>query len=103
MFIPAKSRKEMFGYSRSKEDYREKIILKYNSEIMKELVLVTTKDCVKCRFIKKPLEEWCEKNWYKFKEMEYWPWMEEVTSVPCAMVWDDVIIDYEWILELITK
>ena len=34
--------------------------------------------------------------------MEYWPWMEEVTSVPCAMVWEDIILDYEGIIELIT-
>lgn len=92
----------MKGYSRAKEDFREKIILKYNKHIMKELVLVTTADCVKCRFIKWPLEDWCKKNWYKYKEMQYWPWMEEVTSVPCAIVWDDIILDYDWIIELIT-
>jgi hypothetical protein len=39
MFIPTKSRKAMKGYSRSKEDYREKIILKYNQYIMEENVL----------------------------------------------------------------
>lgn len=92
----------MKGYSRAKEDFREKMILKYKSEHMKEIVLITTPECVKCRFIKWPLEERCKKNGYKFKEMEYWKWMEEVTSVPCAMVWDDVILDYEWILEIIT-
>lgn len=69
----------------------------------KELVLVSTPDCVKCRFIRKPLETWCENNWYKFKEMEYWPWMEDITSVPCAMIWDDVILGYEGICELITS
>ena len=102
MFIPEKPRKEMIGYSRSKEDFREKIILKYNSEIMKELVLVTTPDCIKCKFIKPKLEEWCKENWYKFKEMEYWKGMDEVTSVPCAMIGEDIILDYEWIIELIT-
>ena len=39
MFIPTKSRKRMEGYSRSKEDFREKIILKYNQYIMEENVL----------------------------------------------------------------
>jgi hypothetical protein len=34
--------------------------------------------------------------------MQYWQWMEEVTSVPCAIVWDDIILDYDWIIELIT-
>ena len=39
MFIPTKSRKRMEGYSRAKEDFREKIILKYNQYIMEENVL----------------------------------------------------------------
>ena len=102
LFISAESREAMKGYSWSKEDFREKLVLKYNQHTMDELVLITTKDCIKCRFIKQPLEERCNKNWYKFKEMEYWPWMEEVTSVPCAMIWDDILLDYDWILELIT-
>lgn len=35
--------------------------------------------------------------------MEYWPWMDEITSVPCAMIGDDVILDYQGITELITS
>lgn len=69
----------------------------------KELVLVSNIDCVKCRFLRKPLEKRCKENWYKFKEMEYWPWMEEVTSVPCAMIGNDVILDYEGIVELVNS
>ncbi len=69
----------------------------------RELVLVSNIDCVKCRFIRKPLETWCEKNGYKFKEMMYWEWMTEVTSVPCAMIGKDVILDYQGITELITS
>jgi hypothetical protein len=63
----------MARYSLSREDYRERLVLKYNKYIMsnKELVLVSTPDCTKCRFIRKPLETWCEKNGYKFKEMGY--------------------------------
>lgn len=97
----------MGWYSLSREDYRERLVLKYNQYIMKdkskELVLVSTPDCVKCRFIRKPLETWCEKNGYKFKEMQYGEWMDEITSVPCAMIWDDVILDYQGITELITS
>ena len=95
----------MKGYSRSREDWREKLVLKYNQNTMwkKELVLISTPDCSRCRFLRKPLETWCNNNWYKFKEMEYWPWMEEVTSVPCAMIGDDVILWYDWICELITS
>ena len=98
MFISEESRM----YNWSKEDYRERLVLKYNQHIMEELVLITTEDCVKCKFIKWPLEEWCKKNWYKYKEMKYWKWMDEVTSVPCAMIGKDVILDYDWIIELIT-
>lgn len=93
----------MKGYSRAKEDFREQLVLKYNHNIMNEFVLVTTPDCVKCRFIKPVVEQWCKENWYSFKEMEYWPWMEEVTSVPCALLGDNEILDYEGILQLITK
>ena len=93
----------MEWYSRSREDFREQLILKYNSEKMKEFVLVTTPDCTKCRFLKPECEKRCNKNWYKFKEMEYWPWMDEVTSVPTAMIGEDVILDYDWIIELITN
>lgn len=35
--------------------------------------------------------------------MEYGKWMDEVTSVPCAMIWNDIILDYEWIIELLTN
>ena len=52
----------MWGYSLSKEDFREQLILKYNSEKMKEFVLVTTKDCSKCRFLKPECEKRCNKN-----------------------------------------
>lgn len=38
MFIPTKSREAMKGYSRSKEDFREKIILKYNQYTMEEVL-----------------------------------------------------------------
>ena len=93
----------MKGYSRSREERRERLILKYNQHRMEEFVLVTTKDCVKCKFIKPTVEKWCKENWYKFKEMEYWPWMDEVTSVPCAMIGNDVVLDYDGILDLITN
>ena len=89
----------MKWYSMSREDYIDLLTKKY---YMKEVVLVTTPDCAKCKFIKPKLESWCKENWYKFKEMEYGKWMDEVTSVPCAMIWEDIILDYEWIIEILT-
>lgn len=35
--------------------------------------------------------------------MEYGKWMDEITSVPCAMIGDDVILNYDGIVELITN
>lgn len=101
----------MREYNQPREYFREKLVEKYvrkhslyrNQKTMKECILITTNDCTKCKFIKPHLEKWCKENWFKFKEMEYWPWMDEVTSVPCAMIWEDVILDNEWILELITS
>lgn len=103
MFISTKPREDMKGYSRAREDYRERLVFKYTKNIMKEFVLITTQDCTKCKFLKPHVEKWCKENGYSFKEMEYWPWMEEVTSVPCAMIWEDIILDYDWIIELITN
>lgn len=94
----------MKEYNQPREYFREKLVKKYfryYTNSMKEFVLVTTKDCSKCKFIEPVCEEWCNKNWYTFKIMEYWPWMDEVTSVPTAMIWEDVILDYEWIIDLV--
>lgn len=92
----------MQGYSRDKSDFREKLVLKYNHYIMKDFILVTTPDCVKCKFIKPSVEKWCKENWYLFKETEYTEWMTEITSVPTAIIGEEVL-DYEAILHLITK
>ena len=101
----------MREYNQPREYFREKLVEKYvrkpslyrNQNSMKEFVLVTTKDCSRCVFIKPKIKERCEKNWYKFKEMEYGEWMDEITSVPCAMIGDDVILNYDGIVELITN
>lgn len=101
----------MKGYSENRQFYYQRLVEKYverpvytvTKNKMKELVLVSTHDCVKCKYIKPHLENRCKENWYKFKEMEYGKWMDEVTSVPCAMIWNDVIIDYDGIIELITN
>jgi hypothetical protein len=40
LFISTKSRERMEGYSRAKEDFREKIILKYKKYLMKEAIFI---------------------------------------------------------------
>lgn len=101
----------MFWYSQDRWYYIQRLVKKYventvytvTKNQMKEFILVTTKDCTKCRFIKPECEKRCKENWYKFKEMEYGPWMDEVTSVPCAMIWEDVILDYEWLIDILSN
>lgn len=104
MFISEKPRENMKGYSRSKEDYREVLISKYTK--MKEINFIYWDDCSKCHFIRPHLEKWCKENWYNFVAMQYWETEMELTSIPVAIVndWEkSEIIDYEWILSLITK
>lgn len=94
----------MLWYSRSKEDFRDLLIKKYAMKVKDtDFVLISTPDCYRCKYIRPKLEEWCNKNWYKFKEMPYSDKLTEITSVPSAMIWKDVIIDYDWIIELITN
>jgi hypothetical protein len=40
VFISTKPRENMKGYSYSKEDFREKIILKYKKYLMKEAIFI---------------------------------------------------------------
>ena len=94
----------MKWYSWSKEDFRDLLIKKYNMKVKDtELVLVSTPDCCRCGFVKSKLIERCNKNWYRFREEPYSSKMTEITSVPSALVWNDVIIDYDGIIELITS
>lgn len=96
------SQDRWFYYKRLTKKYVENTVYTVTKNQMKELVLITTKDCSKCKFIKPHLEKRCNENWYKFKEMEYWKGMDEVTSVPCAMIGEDVILDYDALIELIS-
>lgn len=90
----------MKGYSRSREEFIDLLTKKYP---MEEFVLITTPDCVKCRFLKPHVEKRCSENNYKFREMAYSDWLKEISSVPSAMIWKDTILDYDGILDLITK
>lgn len=93
----------MLGYSRSKADFRDLLIKKYHMKDSKEFVLITTPDCSKCKFLRPHCEKWCNENWYKFKELQYSEWLTEITSIPSAMIWEDVILNYDGILEIITN
>lgn len=90
----------MKGYSQDRAYFIDLLTKKYP---MEEFILITTPDCVKCKFLKPHVEKWCKENWYTFKEMMYSKGMDDITSVPCAMIGEDTILDYEWILSLITK
>lgn len=90
----------MLGYSWSKSDFRELLVRKYKP--MEEFILVTSSDCSKCKFLKPHVEKRCEEHKYKFKEMEYNQWFEDISSIPSAIIWEDVVLDYDGILELLT-
>ena len=77
MFIPAKSRKEMQGYSWSKEDFREKIILYYNQKTMNEEVLgclgdwAENTDYVLCKWDSDLLPKLVKKDEIRFTYNQY--------------------------------
>ena len=94
----------MQWYSRSKEDYRDLLIKKYNMKVKDtELVLISSSDCSRCFYLRDKLEEWCNKNWYRFREEPYSSKMTEITSVPSAIIWKDVILNYDAIMEMISS
>lgn len=64
MFISAKPRKDMKGYSRAKEDFRYLIFNKYK---MREAIYIEWDSCPKCYMMKPHVQKWCEANWYEFQ------------------------------------
>lgn len=61
----------MKEYSRSKEDFREKIILKYKKYLMKEAIYIEWDACSKCYLMKPHVQKWSEENWYEFQPFRF--------------------------------
>ena len=80
MFISTKPRVVMKGYSRNKEDFRERLIQKYCKENtvytvtknkMKEDIYVEWESCSKCYVMKPHVQKRCEENWYEFQVVRF--------------------------------
>lgn len=66
----------------------------------KKITLIHTETCVRCPFVKGPLEKIAEKNWWEFEYKLYTD--EPITSVP-ALLMDEKYLDYDEILDFINK
>ena len=110
MFISAKPRENMKGYSYSKEDFREKMILKYKKYLMKEAIFIEWESCSKCHMIKPHAQKRAEENWYEFQTFRFDDASVsefQVESVPMLILkeWWDVkeILDMDGIVNLISN
>lgn len=105
MFISTKPRKDMKGYSRSKEDFRYLIYNKYKMS-KKELTYVFWPDCSKCHQLRPHVEKWCSENWYNFVPMQYWEDLLDITSIPTAIIDKEdgkEMLDFDGIVQLLSS
>lgn len=61
----------MLGYSRSREDFIDQLVLKYSKYIMKEVIFIEWESCSKCHMMKPHVQKRCEKNWYEFQAVKF--------------------------------
>ena len=73
---------------------------------MKELTYIYWDDCAKCHQLRPHVEKWCKDKGYNFVAMKYADSGMEISSIPTAIVnewWEDEILDFEGIVNLISK
>ena len=90
----------MEGYSRSKEDFREKIILKYKKYLMKEAIFIEGESCSKCHMMKPHAEKRAKENGYEFQVFRFDDANVkefQIDSVPMLIIKENGIV--EWILK----
>lgn len=109
----------MKWYSRSKSDFREKLIKKYHQETpvytvtknqMKEAIYIEWESCSKCMMMKPHVQKRCEGNWYEFQVVRFDDAAVEefdIQAVPMLVFrWDWVvseILNEEQIVNLISN
>lgn len=108
----------MKWYSRSKEDYREEQIKKYQENTvytvikskMKEAIYIEWESCSKCYLMKPHAKKWAEENWYEFQNFlfsDIWVKEFQIESVPMLILKEEwevkQIYNEEWIVNLIAK
>lgn len=107
----------MKGYSRSREDFRERLIEKYvkspvytvSKKIMNEAIYIEWDNCSKCMMMKPHVKKRAEENWYDFQNFLFSDIAVEtfkIESVPILVLRKDgeVIetLNEEWIVDLIS-
>lgn len=73
------SKTTMQGYSRSREDWIEKLAKKYweipvysvTKNQMKEAIYIEWESCSKCMMMKPHVQKRCEENWYEFQVVRF--------------------------------
>ena len=102
--------KKMARYSLSREDFIERLVLKYNKYIMKEAIYIEWESCSKCYIMKPHCKKWAEDNWYEFQNFLFSDiWVSEFKSesVPMLILKENwkvkEILNEEWIVNLISN
>lgn len=73
---------------------------------MKEIVYIYWEDCAKCHQLMPHVEKFAKDGGYNFQKVQYADSGLEITSIPMAQVIDEKgeqILDFEWIVNLISK
>lgn len=109
--------REMQGYSRSREDFRERLVEKYvkspvytvSKKIMKEALYIEWDNCPKCMMMKPHVKKRSDENWYEFQPFIFSDVAVEtfkIDSVPMLVLRVDGIVEQilneEWIVNLIS-
>lgn len=100
MFISTEPGKRMECYSRSKEDFRERIILKYKKYLMKEAIFIEWESCSKCHMMKPHVKKRADENEYEFQVFRFDDANVkefQIDSVPMLIIKENGIV--EWILK----
>ena len=100
----------MKGYGYSKEDFREKIILKYKKYLMKEAIFIEWDSCSKCYLMKPHAQKRANDNGYEFQTFRFDDTSVKefnIQSVPMLILKEDwvvkEILDMDGIVALISN
>lgn len=108
----------MKWYSRSKEDYREEQIKKYQENPfytvskmkMREAMYIEWESCPKCVMMKPHAQKRAEINWYEFQTFRFDDISVkefDIQAVPMLILKEEwevkQILDMEWIVNLISN
>lgn len=100
----------MRGYSWSREDFRELLILKYNQHTMREAIYILGNDCSKCHLIKPHVVARATRNGVSLQEMVFDDENAkefQIDSVPMLVIKEEgvvkEILNEQWIINLVSN